>query len=235
MHHFKNVIAAAAATLLPLVATAGVIFSTGNTPGGDNVVFNPCAAEVTSGTTVSGCLNTDQSTYVTFTGTESLTVNGGQARVEAADGAFNSLLIQMASATLGFTQIVFNINTDSTDPTGSIAILANLFSPGSAASYTQSFSVANGQNFFTVISNGGDVIQSLSFASDVGVNSVSFQDTRQVRIGVADAPANVCPPGTIGTPPNCIPDRNDVPEPGSLALVGLAIAAAGVTARRRRG
>ena len=202
---------------LPFCAAASVVFATGNpgNTGTDNVVFSPCGFATPDGTTVNGCLNTSHSTKVDFTGDETLHVNGGQARVEADNGSFNFLSIAMNAPYLGFDKIIFNIHTDEDNDTGKVDITVKLFSPGAPATQTQSFTVGDGANFFNIVSDGGDVMQWVSIASQSGSWSVDFDDVRQIRIGVAT------PPGQL-------------PEPGSLALTGAGLGLAALAARRRK-
>ena len=231
-----------AAVCVASVASAGVVFSTGtDNTGTDNVLFDAaCVGGNTGGTNgaliVTGCLNTSHTTLVDFTGNELLKTNGGQASLFAADGAFTQLLVNMRDPLVGFTKILFNIDvTNGGHNDGSIDIVATLFAGGSQASYSTTMAVAwNGENKFIVESDGGDVIQSLYFdVSDVSISSIDFADTKQVRLGVANQP---CLPGYTGSPPNCIPPEIDipVPEPGTLALFGLGLAAVGVGRRRER-
>ena len=233
MRNLKKIVAAAGLVCLHMAGSAAVIVTEGtDNTGTDNVIFNACdPGAVLTGTTVTGCLNSAPGTFVNLTGLEELTVTGGgQAKIEATDGSYNYLQIEMASASLGFTKVLFNITTDKLDATGDITISAILAGGGSFTSSL--YSLANGENKFIVESTDGDIMKSVSFTSSTGV-TVLFEDTKQVRIGGVLDPS-VCPPGTTGTPPNCVPDPNSVPEPGSLALVGLALAAAGGVARRRR-
>jgi len=46
-------------------------------------------------------------------------------------------------------------------------------------------------------------------------------------------PPNVCPPGTIGTPPICTTPPADVPEPGVLFLMGAGLLGLGMARRRK--
>jgi hypothetical protein len=134
--------------ILGVSAQAGVVFSTGNIGGGDNVVFNPCNPSANFGPQpiVEGCLSGSQPTpRVLLSGFENLTVDGGQARIEAQDGLFRYLQIDMADPSLNLTTVGFNINTPNggnANNTGDILIIALLVGGGSTIS--NPFAVANG-------------------------------------------------------------------------------------------
>ena len=79
----------------------------GGNQGTSNVQFNTCGISGPA-TTVQGCLNTDTSFLVNFTGTENLfTPAVGQARVEGSDGGFTSLVIAPNDPTDTFTKLGF--------------------------------------------------------------------------------------------------------------------------------
>lgn len=212
-HSWSTLAVAAALAIVATGASADIIFtpSPGSNTGTDNVVFNSCSGIITGpALMVQGCLNSSTSTIVDFTGTENLVVNGGQARIEAQDGSFNSLTTNLDPlATSAFTSLIFNINTALGD-SGTITINVQ---PIAEALVSQSFAVANGQNFFRIDAINGELIQFVNFLSTgIGMESVSFDDVRQVRIG------------GVATP---------LPEPGVLGLLGMVLGVVGLTARRR--
>ncbi len=87
--------------------------------------------------------------------------------------------------------------------TSSVSILVN--------GIAQTFSLANGQNFFGIQATGGDRISSISFDT----NGVGVVDLRQLRIGgVATVAA--------------------VPEPGTWAMMLIGFGGMGVAMRRTR-
>ncbi len=204
--------------LVALIATfastsshALVLISAGNTPGGDNVLFNN---NPPNGLQLSGILNNAQNTPVNFSSTQVLHANGGQARIEAANGANLTNVSVFLNPGFGFTQYVGNpfsatrnsnltITVNSVDSNGVIEAPTVLVLP-----------VGNGENFFTALASGGELITS------VNLSNGSFQDLRQNRLtGVQ----------------SLLTHQSAVPEPGSVALlVGSVITGVGVLVRRRR-
>lgn len=160
-----------AATVLAFAvpASAAVISVGTSASGGGNegqLIFNNCT---TGGTTVGsgellGCLNgapeslvrlASQDDVLSFTG-------GGQARIEADDGTFDDLTIELLSGNY-FEQLVLNIMTTTS---GSVD-----FGNGFVFALT-----GNGNNFFTLAFDG--MMDTFSFATTTDI----IADVRQVRI-----------------------------------------------------
>ena len=190
-------------------AQADLILTAGNNPGDtDNVVFNPCDNEVLGpALTVSGCLNTGHATVVNITGTENLVANGGQASVQAAVGTFDAFTINFADPSLGFTRLIFNPDAD----VDGFANFQAVDQFGNVFNFNNVPLDGQGQNFFTLSSANGQVAVSFSLISTV---TSQIENLDQVRLAAA----------------------NIVPEPGSLALLGIGLlVVAGLTRRRNAG
>ncbi|QDF95498.1 hypothetical protein CJ010_02485 [Azoarcus sp. DD4] len=77
----------------------------------------------------------------------------------------------------------------------------------------------------------GSTTDRIVFATQFSGAGDGFEEWWYQARGTSD----VCPPGTVGTPPNCTIPPVLIPEPGSLTLVGLAMfGLLGVQLVRRR-
>jgi len=189
-------------------ANAIVTFTATNDPQAneENILFNSPDLILGPALTVQGVTNQTHF-VVSFTGVENLIANGGQARVEAYDGAFSYLSIAVPGGT--FEDLIFNLNNVQ-GSTGTADITVNLLGGGSEH-FT--LDIAMGSNFGTILATGGDLITSLNFSSTTGIE---YADIRQARISGAQD-------GTV---------VQIIPEPGSVALLGLSLGLMGFMRRR---
>lgn len=190
-----------------LILEEGLVGGSGDV---DNLQFNPCGLGSSTGTTVQGCLNDPNDTRVNISSTEELTISGGgQAKIEATDGAFDNFTITLDDPTLGFSKLQFNILAvaDGTATFTAVDQFGNVFVFGNIALD------GNGNNFFTLGSADGQVAVSFSLQSTVALQNVSSLE--QVRLGPTELTVTV-------------------PEPASMALLGTGLLGLGMFARRRR-
>ena len=204
--------AIAGATMLPLsAANASLVLTAGNIGGitDQNVLFQNVTGDNTTSLTTD--TNSNPANRVTFTSNEALTgtSSAGQARIfDTAANGFNLLTWAMANSNLGFAANVFNIN-DLTATLANITVVTNL--------QTMAFSnlavSSSGNNFFSLQSGGGEVIQSVSIAAVNGL----FADVRQERLGDIQSITAA------------------VPEPTTWAMMVIGFAGVGFMAYRRKG
>ena len=196
----------------PSLSWADLSIALGNNPqpGEENVLLNTG----TTGNTVVGTLN--QSGFlVNFTSTQVLTEpSNGQARIEAINSSsqvpVTDISFSLANGT--FTDAIFNPFVGGTigSPGDATITVVGKDAMANPETFTEKFSLGNGQNFFTVVASNGEVIDSISLSSITGFG---FTDLRQVRISGATVPS--------------------VPESGiTLSLLGASVLALALSRRK---
>jgi hypothetical protein len=217
---YKSWLLAGAVALFVAPAQANIISvspSGGST--GVNVISNACVDHVAGpASIITGCLNNDHnpSGDVNFFSNESVQFHGGgQARVEAADGAAGTLTIDPVNFFLD--ELILNIHANAN---GFVKFCDN-----SNCSSVLSIN-GNGQNFFDIQFNlGADFLNLSTFSDAAGLNSAQLiDDTRQWRLAISGAP----PCST-----NCGPPPG-VPEPGTLWLLAVGLLGLGAFGRLRQ-
>lgn len=156
-------------------AQASILFADGNNslPGDENIFFNDPSLLLGPSQTIQGI--TQGGVVFTFTGSENLLGEGGQARVEAEDGSLDSLTVEALNGTFTSNPIFSGVAG-----TATVTVTPTV---GAIQQYV--LSVSNGSNFLTITTDGGTRIQSVSVFS--GVQLDRFQ---QFRVGGVDATLN---------------------------------------------
>lgn len=170
--------------IAPSIAEAAVTVCTGPgcTQPDSNLLFDTSQV----GTSVQGSLNDQRDVMVTFTGTETLstTSSNGQARIEGADGSFDSVDILLGSGQT-FNEIAFNLNAAA----DGFATLTFFGAGGSTLLVTEQLAIrADGENFLGGL---GEAFTGVRIST-----TAALDDIRQVRLGGLGMQSAVPEPGT---------------------------------------
>ncbi len=151
----------------------------------------------------------DPGIIVEFNSTEEMISNGGQCCLNAVDGNLNFVQFNLADPTQGFSALVFNLQGAQAADTLVDVLLEDQF--GTVFSYFDLAVTGSGNNWFQVDTINDQVLVSATIQS---VGGFQMRDLQQVRLGPADITA--------------------VPEPGTLALLGIGIGLFGMRSVKRR-
>ena len=198
-----------ASAAVPASAMIVIFDSPGAVQPDENVLFKGAPP---SGNNAFGVTN-KSNTGVTFTGNEALVIpSKGQARLQAADGGLSQLAFMLTDPTLGFKEVEFNIFGTKATATSVTLNFLNQF----GTTFGDTFTINNGQNFFSARALDDQFITNVSFLLDGDVANV-----RQFRIGGI---------GEFGG------DGSGavVPEPESWMMLIAGFGLVGTMARRRK-
>ena len=154
----------------------------------ENLLFNESGLADT-GTTVEGITNRTETIFDVVSNDnpqETLTTpSGGQARVEAQDGTYSSIILTPQESGTYFRQLEFNVNVLNRESgTFSLTVLDQ-----DGVSHQDDFApntVGQGSNFFGVDAQDGWLIQSATLTVDASI----IEDIRQIRIdGIVPEPS----------------------------------------------
>ena len=171
--------------IVPGTSWAGLIFSTN--PGAlqpdENILFN-AAGLADNATTVQGITN-QTGLILDIIATETLTTpSSGQARVEATDGAFMSVML-VPNGFLGITELEFNVNLLN-QQTGMFTLTVQGLNINPAMnSFTGP--VGQGSNWFSVQATGIQTITKATLTASAEI----IQDIRQIRITPIPEPGTI--------------------------------------------
>jgi len=198
--------------LLASPSFASISFQTANSPQADeeNILLN----SGTSGTVVTGVTNQTGQTVQFSSTTDTLRIpSGGQARIEAVDGSLNNITITTLD---GVTYMDFIGNPRRGSGTATVTVVTD------AGTYSFSYPLGNGQNFFTIIATDEQILTTTINAPG------GFADLRQPRISGITEPEEDTGTGS-GDPTGA-----SAPEPATVLLLGLACASMAPFALKRR-
>jgi len=188
-----------ATVFLTASAYADAVFTTGDhhQPNEQNILF----ILDQTGPTIDGETNQSHTLVQYSSTTDTLTGTGGQADVDAADGFVNNIKMTVP----GHTFLDAIINPFEPQAAGDLVVTVVT----NTGPFTFTYGHTNGENFLTITTTGGEVIDSVTIDSASG-----FNDLRQPRIS-----------GISGV--------TVVPEPSSMLLLGSGFLGLAFTLRRK--